>query len=87
MIIFFSGDPNIHIFVVACHGVMRYNDVMATAAKIRAVEKYNAKSYERLTVRIRKEDADEIRAAIGDRSINGFVNDAIREKIEREKKK
>ena len=80
-------DPNILYFVIAYHDAMRYNDSMATAAKIRAVEKYNAKSYERLTVRIKKTDADEIRAAIGSRSINGFINEAIREKIEREKKR
>jgi len=60
----------------------KYNE-----AKKRAVEKYNAENYERLTIRIRKENADEIRQAIGSRSINSFVNEAITEKIEREKRK
>ena len=50
----------------------------------KAVEKYNALNYERLTVRIRKEDAALIRAAVGERSMNGFILEAINEKIERE---
>lgn len=49
-----------------------------------AVERYNMKNYERLTVRIRKEDAATIRAAVGSRSMNGFILEAIDEKIERE---
>ena len=57
-----------------------------TEAKKRAVEKYNAKSYERLTVRIRKDKIEELREALKNRSINGFINDAIWEKIEREKR-
>lgn len=57
---------------------------MATEAKKRAIKKYNAKTYSEIKLRIRKEEAEEIRAAIGDRSINGFVVEAIREKINRE---
>lgn len=63
---------------------MMYNDTMSKAHQ-RAVEKYNDKTYDRLTIRIKKTDIEEIKAAIGTRSINGYVNEAIREKIEREK--
>lgn len=51
-----------------------------------AVERYNAKNYTRLTVRLKNEDVDRIKAAIGPRSVNGFVVEAIEEKIEREAK-
>lgn len=64
-----------------------YNDIMSTTkAKQKAVARYNARSYERITVRIRKEDIEDIKDAVGDRSMNGFVCDAIREKIERERR-
>lgn len=53
-------------------------------AHVKAVERYNAKTYDRLTIRVRKEDVDRIKTAIGTRSINGFVLEAIKEKIERE---
>lgn len=49
-----------------------------------AVERYNAKNYTRLTIRLKNEDVDRIRAAIGSRSVNGFVVEAIEEKIEKE---
>lgn len=51
-----------------------------------AVERYNQKNYTRLTIRLKNEDVDRIKAAIGNRSINGFVTDAIEEKISREEK-
>lgn len=51
----------------------------------KAVAKYNAKTYERVTLRLKKEDAETLRDFLGGRSANGFINDAIREKIEREK--
>ena len=66
---------------------MGYNVTMTTKAKQQAVERYNAKTYERLAIRIRKDEAEEIKSAIGERSINGFVVEAIHEKIEREKSK
>ena len=57
---------------------------MTTEAKKRAVEKYNKAHYERLYIRMRKEDAEQLKKTLGDRSINGFVLDAIREKLQRE---
>lgn len=62
-----------------------YNDDMATDARKRAVKKYNAKTYERLYIRVKKEEYKDIIDAIGERSINSYVMDAIREKMEREK--
>ena len=56
-----------------------------TQAKQRAVARYNAKNYTRIALRLRNQDADELKGILNGRSINGFVTDAIREKIEREK--
>ena len=61
-----------------------YNDVMSTPHE-KAVAKYNAKTYERVTLRLKKEDAEILRVFLGGRSANGFINDAIKEKMEREK--
>jgi len=61
-----------------------YNDVMSTPHE-KAVAKYNAKTYERVTLRLKKEDAETLRDFLGGRSANGFINDAIKEKMEREK--
>lgn len=58
---------------------------MASVAKMRAVAKYNAKSYSEIKVRMRKEDAEAFREYLNGRSANGFINEAITEKIEREK--
>ena len=55
-----------------------------SAAKIAANNRYTEKTYDRFTFRCRKEEAERIRAAVGDRSMNGFILEAIREKIERE---
>ena len=58
---------------------------MNSKAKLAAVERYNQKTYDKITLRVRKEEAEKIRAAVGDRSLNGFILEAIREKIEKEK--
>lgn len=60
---------------------------MATEAKKRAIAKYNAKTYTEIKLRLRKEDATTLKEFLQGRSANGFINDAIREKIEREKRK
>ena len=51
----------------------------------RAVAKYNAANYEKITFRLRKEDAQRLRDHIETRSLNGFITDAVLEKIDREK--
>ena len=56
-----------------------------TQAKQRAVEKYNAKTYDRVYVRMKKADAQKMRDYVGDKSINAFINTAIMEKIDRDK--
>jgi len=55
-------------------------------ARKRANAKYNAKAYTKLMVRIRKEDEEEIRAAIeaSGESVNGYIIKAIRQRMERE---
>ena len=57
-------------------------------ARKRANAKYNAKAYTKLMVRIRKEDEEEIRAAIeaSGESVNGYILKAIRQRMERERK-
>lgn len=73
-------------FLFALYRSKCYNDVMATEAKKRAIERYNAKTYDRIYVRMKKADAERMKQHIGDRSVNGFINEAIAEKIERENK-
>lgn len=57
-----------------------------TEAKAKANQKYDTKAYWKFTMRIRKEYEEEIRKYAGT-SLNGFVTEAIMEKIEREKNK
>ena len=65
-------------------GSFCYNDGMSDA-HIKAVAKYNAKNYEKLSLRLRKDEVKELREYLNGRSMNGFINDAIREKMERER--
>lgn len=62
-----------------------YNETMSSEAKIRAVAKYNAKTYTEIKLRLKKDDAEQLKAHLNGRSANGFINDAIQEKLEREK--
>lgn len=57
----------------------------SSTAKIAANRRYMEKAYKRVSVYLKNEDVEEIERARGDRSLNGFINEAIREKIEREK--
>ena len=57
----------------------------SSTAKIAANRRYTEKAYKRVSVYIKNEDVEEIERARGDRSLNGFINEAIKEKIEREK--
>lgn len=59
---------------------------MTTKAKQQAIERYNAKTYDRIYIRMRKDDAQALKDYLKGKSINKFVNDAIAEKIERETK-
>lgn len=61
----------------------------STPAQKKAIMKYDAKTYSRITVRMRKEERkqfDEYIAAHG-YTANGFILEAVREKIERGKNK
>ena len=60
---------------------------MATEAQKRASAKYNLKSYDRLEIRVKKGEKEVIEnhAKVQGKSLNGFVNEAIKEKIERTK--
>lgn len=58
---------------------------MASEAKKRAIERYNAKTYDRITLRMKKADAQALKDYLDGRPVNGFINAAIQEKIEREK--
>ena len=52
---------------------------------MRATAKYEKTAYFKALVRFKKEDEPAIRAAAGD-SLNGFIVQAVREKIERDAK-
>ena len=56
-----------------------------TEARRRANEKYNAKAYDEIKVRVTKGKKDEIKAAADSqgKSVNGFINEAIDEKMKR----
>ena len=49
-----------------------------------AVKRYNAKTYSEFTLRLKKEDADELRAHLNGMSANGYITQAIKEKMERD---
>lgn len=57
-----------------------------TEARRRANEKYNAKTYEEIKVRVHKGQKDIIKAHAESKgeSVNGFVNRAIDETMQRE---
>lgn len=55
----------------------------ASAAHMRATAKYEEKAYFKTLVRFKKTDEELIRRAAGD-SLNGFIVQAVLEKIERE---
>ena len=56
-----------------------------TAARIRANNKYNEKAYDRINIAVPKGKKAVIKAVADEqgKSINGFVNEAIDEKISR----
>ena len=55
-----------------------------SAARIKANHKYDEKTYDKLTIRVKKTDMERVRAVIGDSSINAFINAAILEKVDRD---
>ena len=60
-----------------------------TKAQMRATQKYNDKTYDRIEFKTPKGQKPELQAhaAVMGESLNGFVNRAIREAIERDKAK
>jgi len=57
-----------------------------SAARMKANHKYDAKTYTRMTVRVKNTDLERIKLAMGDMSVNGFIYQAILEKVDRELK-
>ena len=55
-----------------------------SAARMKANHKYDAKTYDKLTIRVKKSDMERVRACVGDGSLNGFINQAILEKVDRD---
>lgn len=57
-----------------------------TEARRRANEKYNAKAYDEIKVRVAKGEKEKIKAYADQRgeSLNGFINRAIDETMERD---
>ena len=56
----------------------------ASKAKIDANRRYTEKAYKRVSVYLKIDDVEKINSARGGKSLNGFINEAIQEKIERE---
>lgn len=58
-------------------------------ASTRAKNKYNAKAYDRIALQVKKGKREEIRAHATSQgeSLNGFINRAIAEAIERDNQK
>ena len=54
-----------------------------TSSKVK--DRYNAKAYDEIKVRVTKGKKDEIKAAADNqgKSVNGFINEAIDEKMNR----
>lgn len=57
-----------------------------SAARIKANHKYDEKTYDKLTIRVKKTDMERVRACMNGMSINAFINAAILEKVDRELK-
>lgn len=57
-----------------------------SAAKIAANNRYDRKTYDRFNFRVRKEEAEQIKAAAAaaDVSVNSYILEAVREKIKKE---
>ena len=64
------------------------NKPKATAARLRATAKYEAKTYTKITFRIRKENEEELRsaAAAACESVNGYIWGAVKARMESERK-
>ena len=56
-------------------------------ARIAANNRYNAKAYDRINIAVPKGKKDEIKAAADSqgKSVNGFINEAIDEKMKKDK--
>jgi predicted HicB family RNase H-like nuclease len=54
-----------------------------SAAKIAANNRYDRKTYDRFNFRVRKEEAEQIKAAAAaaDVSVNSYILEAVREKM------
>ena len=62
-------------------------DKKNSAAKIAANNRYDRKTYDRFNFRVRKDEAEQIRtaAAAAGESVNGFILEAVRERIKKTK--
>ena len=58
-----------------------------SAARIAANNRYTEKTYDRFTFRMRKEETDSLKeaAAAAGESVNGFILEAVRERIKKTK--
>ena len=57
-----------------------------SAARMKANHKYDAKTYDKLTIRVKKTDMERVKELLDNQSINAFINQAILEKVDRELK-
>ena len=56
---------------------------MNSEAKKRAIEKYNKKNYDKITIRVRKDETDSIKqaAAASGESLNAYILNAVKDKM------
>lgn len=57
-----------------------------SAAKIAANNRYDRKTYDKFSFRVRKEEAEQIKLAAGaaGESVNAYILEAVRDRMERE---
>ena len=53
-----------------------------SAARMKANHKYDEKTYDKLTIRVKKTDMARVRAVMGEMSVNAFINQAILDKVD-----
>ena len=81
----------LHLLSTSLYDIIIRGDIMSerknSEARIKANNRYNEKAYDRINIAVPKGEKDKIKAHAEKKdngSINGFVNRAIRETMERD---
>lgn len=70
---------------IICYSKYMDTERKNSAARIAANNRYDRKTYDRFNFRVRKDEAEQIRtaAAAAGESVNGFILEAVRERIKK----